>query len=124
MAPSNKATAIAFLQMAAAGDVREAFRTHVSDAFKHHNPYFAGSREALLQAMEQSYAAEPNKAFEVVRAIEDGDAVAVHSHLQRADKQLEYAVVHILKFANGKIIEMWDIAQEIPADAANELGMF
>ena len=119
-----KTIAIEFLRMAAAGQVREAFRLHVADSFRHHNPYFGGDREALLEAMEQSSAAEPNKTFEVHQAIADAETVAVHSHLKRAATRHEYAVVHILKFEDGKIIEMWDVAQEIPSEPANECGMF
>jgi hypothetical protein len=32
--------------------------------------------------------------------------------------------VHILRFENSRIAEMWDIAQEIPPDSPNALGMF
>ena len=37
---------------------------------------------------------------------------------------LECAVVHILRFEEGKIAEMWDVGQEIPRDCPNQLGMF
>ena len=46
------------------------------------------------------------------------------SHLKRADADLEYAVVHIARFADGKIAELWDLGQEIPKDSPNALGMF
>ena len=45
-----------------------------------------------------------------------------HQRLHRAG--VEIAVVHILRFEGGKIVEMWDIGQEIPADSPNALGMF
>jgi predicted SnoaL-like aldol condensation-catalyzing enzyme len=31
-------------------------------------------------------------------------------------------VVHIFRFQNGKIIEMWDVGQEIPHDSPNVDG--
>jgi predicted SnoaL-like aldol condensation-catalyzing enzyme len=34
------------------------------------------------------------------------------------------AVVHILRFEGGKIVEMWDVGQEIPKDSPNALGVF
>jgi predicted SnoaL-like aldol condensation-catalyzing enzyme len=113
-----------FLRMAAAGNVREAYARHVSEAFVHHNPYFPADREALLAGMEQSAAAEPNKAFTVMQAIASGDRVAVLSHLQRDQVQLEYAVVHILRFEGTKIVELWDVAQELPRESPNTLGVF
>ena len=53
-----------------------------------------------------------------------GGGVAVLSHLQRAQADQQYAVVHVLRFLDSAIVEMWDIAQEIPADSPNALGMF
>jgi predicted SnoaL-like aldol condensation-catalyzing enzyme len=116
--------AIEFLTMCASGNVRDAYGRHVAAGFKHHNPYFRSDRTSLLEAMEQSAADEPNKSFDVKLAIASNDTVAVFSHLQRAQTDVDYAVVHILRFEDGKIVEMWDIGQEVPSDSPNELGMF
>lgn len=56
--------------------------------------------------------------------IDGGDLVAVLSHLKRANAVVEYAVVHIARFADGRIVELWDLGQEIPEDSPNALGMF
>ncbi len=120
----NSEIATEFLSMAASGSVREAYQRHVADSFTHHNVYFPGDRESLLVAMEQSAASEPNKSFTVKQVIDSGDRVAVFSHLQRAQANQEYAVVHILRFEGSKIVEMWDIGQEIPKNSPNALGMF
>jgi len=120
--PSEIATE--FLSMAASGNVREAYARHVAPHFKHHNAYFAEDRESLLVAMEQSAATEPNKSFSVKQVISSGDRVAVFSHLRRAAADKEYAVVHILRFEGDKIVEMWDVGQEIPKESPNALGMF
>ena len=120
----NPGIATSFLEMCARGDVREAYDRHVSPDFVHHNAWFPGDRASLLQAMEESAATEPNKSFEVKQVIDGGDRVAVLSHLTRAGAGLEYAVVHIARFADGKIVELWDLGQEIPKDSPNALGMF
>jgi len=112
-----------FLRMCARGEVREAYARHVADDFVHHNAWFPGDRESLLRAMEESAAAEPNKSFEPRQVVDGGDRVAVLSHLQRTDGA-EYAVVHIARFADGRIVELWDLGQEIPKDSPNTLGMF
>ncbi len=113
-----------FLRMCARGDVRAAYDRHVAADFVHHNAWFPGDRESLLLAMEQSAAAEPNKSFEPKQVVDGGDRVAVLSHLKRAGADLEYAVVHIARFEGGKIVELWDLGQEIPKDSPNALGMF
>ena len=120
----NRGIASEFLRMCARGEVREAYARFVADDFVHHNAWFAGDRESLLLAMEKSAATEPNKAFEPRLVVDGGDRVVVLSHLVRAGADREMAVVHILRFEAGRIAEMWDIGQEIPADSPNALGMF
>lgn len=120
----NAEIATSFLRMCSRGDVREAYDRYVAADFIHHNAWFAGDRESLLLAMEQSAAAEPNKSFEPKQVIDGGDRVAVLSHLKRANAELEYAVVHIARFEGDKIVELWDLGQEIPKDSPNALGMF
>ena len=113
-----------FLGWCASGRVREAFAAHVAEGFRHHNAWFPADRQSLLEAMEQSAAAEPNKSFEVKQAIASGDRVALLSHLRRQQAGVEMAVVHILRFEGERIVEMWDLGQEIPRDSPNALGMF
>ena len=120
----NHDIAVVFLRMCARGEVREAYERHVAAGFVHHNAWFPGDRESLLLAMEQGAAKEPNKAFEPKQVVDGGDRVAVLSHLVRADAGVEIAVVHILRFEGGRIVELWDIGQEIPKDSPNALGMF
>ena len=121
---SHADIATSFLRMCARGEVRDAYDRYVSQDFVHHNAWFAGDRESLLRAMEESAAKAPNKSFEVRQVIDGGDKVAVLSHLKRADANLEYAVVHIARIVDGKIVELWDLGQEIPKDSPNEFGMF
>lgn len=122
--PSKTDIAVEFLSLCASGRVREAYDRHVAENFRHHNAYFPGDRDSLLTAMEQSAQSEPNKSFTVRQTMESADRVATLSHLRRAQVDLEYAVVHILRFEDGKIAEMWDVGQEIPRDSPNRLGMF
>jgi len=124
MQMSNKNAAIEFLTMVACGEVDEAYRRHVAADFRHHNPYFPHERQALLDGMAQSAAAEPGKSLEIIRAVEEADVVAVHSRLARADAGMQYAVVHLVRFEAGKIVELWDIAQEVPDGSPNAIGMF
>ena len=61
MADSNKDTAISFLKMASSGNVREAYSKFVGPGFRHHNPFFEGSAEALMAGMEENARQNPNK---------------------------------------------------------------
>jgi len=124
MAENNKDIAVAFLELASSGEVGEAYSRFVGAGFKHHNPFFEGSAEALSAGMEENARQNPDKIFEVKRAIVEGDFVVVHSHVRQNPDDLGAAVVHIFRFENGKIIELWDIGQPIPKESANQYGMF
>jgi predicted SnoaL-like aldol condensation-catalyzing enzyme len=54
----------------------------------------------------------------------DGDYVILHVHAVRVPGTRGNAIVDIFKLENGKIVEHWDVIQEIPGEAANPNGMF
>ena len=119
----KKEAAISFLTLVAAGRVGDAFAQHVGEGFRHHNPYFAGDARSLMTAMEDNARQTPNKRLDVVRALEDGDLVAVHSHIRQHPDERGHAVVHIFRFEGDRIVEGWDVAQAVPEESVNEYGM-
>jgi len=121
---SRKEAAIEFLTLVASGDVREAYQQYVGKGFRHHNPYFRGDADSLMEAMEQNAAKNPNKEFEVQRALQDGDHVAVLSRVRQTPGDRGGAVVHIFRFEGDRIVEFWDIGQAVPESNVNENGMF
>lgn len=124
MNKTKKEIAIDFLTLCAHGNSREAFNLYAGNNFKHHNPYFKGDSQSLMVAMEESAKTNPNETFEIKQIIEDGNLIALHSYIKQAENNLEIAVVHIVKFENSMIAEMWDIIQPFPENIINEYGMF
>ncbi len=124
MKTSLKEKAVSFLQLVASGEVREAYRSYIGLGFRHHNPFFRGDADSLMLAMEENAAKNPQKLLEVKRAIEEGDIVVVHSHVKQKHEDLGGAVVHIFRFHNDLIVELWDVGQPIPENSPNENGMF
>jgi predicted SnoaL-like aldol condensation-catalyzing enzyme len=120
----NKESAVNFLKLASSRNVRDAYLKFVGEGFKHHNPYFEGSAEALEAGMQENADQNPEKSLEVKHIIAEGDLVAVHSlvHHKRGDRGA--AVMHIFRFENGRIVELWDVGQEVPEDSPNQYGMF
>ncbi len=114
MSENNKKNAITFLTLAAAGRVDQAYDQFIDTGFKHHNAFYEGSAESLKAGMKENAQQNPNKVFEVKRAIAEGDLVVTHSHVKQKTDALGAAVVHIFRFENGKIIELWDLGQPIP----------
>jgi predicted SnoaL-like aldol condensation-catalyzing enzyme len=50
--------------------------------------------------------------------------VVMHSHLIRETGDRGMAVVDIFRLEDGKIVEHWDVVQEIPETPANDNTMF
>ena len=119
---SNKQTAQDFLKLCALTSPKQAFDKYVNANFKHHNQYFAGDRETLMNAMIESDSEMPNREFSIKQTFEDGDRVACFSHVKK-DK-MDIAVLHIMRFENGKISEMWDCGQVLDPKSPNKNGMF
>jgi predicted SnoaL-like aldol condensation-catalyzing enzyme len=124
MAENNKDKAVLFLKMAASGEVREAYARFVGPGFRHHNPFFEGSAESLLAGMEENARQNPNKVLDVKRAIAEGEFVAVHSHVRQNPDDRGGSVVHVFRFENGSIAELWDVGQPVPEKSPNQYGMF
>lgn len=124
MAEENKDRAVRFLKMAASGEVREAYARFVGPGFRHHNPFFEGSAESLMVGMEENARQNPNKVLDVKRAIAEGEFVAVHSHVRQNPDDRGGSVVHIFRFQNGRIAELWDVGQPMPEESPNQYGMF
>ena len=121
---TKKEIAQDFLKLASKGQSRQAFELYVSDNFKHHNAWFKGDGQTLMTAMEENAKKTPDKVFEIQRALEDGNLVAVHSRVRQTPNDLGAAVIHIFRFDNEKVVELWDFGQAVPAEIVNENGMF
>jgi predicted SnoaL-like aldol condensation-catalyzing enzyme len=66
----------------------------------------------------------PDSRSEIKRAFADGDYVILHVHSVREKDTRGRAIVDIFRLENGKIVEHWDVVQEIPEKAANGNGTF
>ncbi|ALC90698.1 polyketide cyclase [Bacillus sp. FJAT-18017] len=124
MSNSLKNKAVSFLQLVATGEVREGYRRYVSPDFRHHNPYFRGDAKSLILAMEENAGENPNKTLQVKHVVEEGDLVMIHSHIKQKQDDPGAAVVHIFRFHDDFIVEMWDVGQPIPENSPNENGAF
>lgn len=93
--------------------VREAFERHVAESYIQHNPSAANGREASILFFEGFFAATAVQSS-VERVIVQDDMAAVHMHIQLGDQTAGFAVMDMWRLENGKIVEHWDVIQEIP----------
>ena len=121
---SNKKAALDFFRMIIARNINEAYEKYVDMKGKHHNQFFSKGFPALKAAMIENHAKFPKTKMVVKHVLEDGDFVATHSHVVHIPGQAGVMVFHLVRFKNGKIVEMWDCGQPIPADSPNKDGPF
>ena len=121
---SKKDHAITFLKLAASGKLDEAYENYIAPNFRHHNAYFAGDAESLKAGMAEAHRQFPNTTLEVHHAWEDGDLVAVHSRVSHGPDQPDISVVHMFRFEDDRIAELWDVGMEAPKESPNKNGLF
>ncbi len=119
---TNQEIAIKFIEMCALQSPKTAFAEYTNPNFKHHNQYFPGDRDSLMNAMMEADKDHPNKGFTIKQIYETGDRVALYSHVVK--ETMEIAVVHMFRFENGKISELWDVGQVLEKTSPNKNGMF
>lgn len=120
----NKQNAIAFYRMAYEGNPAKAVKLYVGGEYIQHNPLVADGKQPFIDYFNRMQAEYPNKSIEFVRAIAEGDLVALHTH-QVWPGGDEYVTMDFFRFdENGKIVEHWDSMQQIPETSAHNNTMY
>ena len=120
----NKHNAIAYYRMAYEGRPAEAVENYVGDEYIQHNPLVGNGKAAFIDYFEEMARAYPDKQIAFVRAVAQGDLVALHTH-QTWPGDKEYVTMDFFRFDEaGKIVEHWDAIQEVPATTKNGNTMY
>ena len=121
---ANKRAAIDFYRTAYEGDPVTAVARCVGAEYRQHNPLVADGPQAFIDyftAMAQQY---PGKTIRFVRAVAEGDLVALHTH-QVWPGNDQYVTMDFFRFDdNGKIVEHWDAIQQVPNVSRNGRTMY
>ncbi len=104
----------------------DAASKYLGDKYIQHNPTAADGPEGLKGFIEFLKARFPQQHNEIKHAYVDGDFVILHVHSVREPGTLGRAIVDIFRLENGKVVEHWDVIQDVPdpAGAKNPHGMF
>jgi predicted SnoaL-like aldol condensation-catalyzing enzyme len=89
-----------------------------------HNPGAANGPEGFKRLVTFLKEKFPNSHSEIKRVIAEGDLVVLHVHSVRSPGERGRAIVDIFKVEDGKIVEHWDVIQDIPEKSANDNTMF
>lgn len=102
----------------------EAAKKYFGDKYIQHNPYVVNGAEAFYTYFEGHFKKNPESHVEIKRIMADGDLVMLHLHSKENKADLGRAVVDIFRLENGKIVEHWDVVQEVPEKTASGNSMF
>jgi len=107
------------------GDVRKITKQYVHEDYIQHNPWVATGREAFITAFSRVVKKRSaNYKTVIKRVITSGDYVVLHVHAYNtAKKGPGRAGVDTFRVVDGKIIEHWDVWQEIPEKMPHDNGM-
>lgn len=126
---ANKQNAINFYRTAYMGDPKTAVEQYVGDEYIQHNPLVGNGKQSFIDYFEKMANEYPNKDITFVRAVAEGELVALHTHQvwPGDDEHVtdEYVTMDFFRFDDaGKIVEHWDAIQDIPAETENGNTMY
>ena len=121
----NKESVLAFYDLAFnQRKPEEAVAKYVGGQYRQHNPQAGDGPEPFIGFVKWFAGEFPKMKVTFKRTIAEGDLVAVHCHFTRKPGDRGQAVIDFFRLESGKIVEHWDVVQEIPETAANTNTMF
>jgi predicted SnoaL-like aldol condensation-catalyzing enzyme len=120
----NKRVVTDYYETAFNGSPEKAVADHFGDRYLQHNPQAQNGPEAFIGFVHWLRGEFPGLQLDIKRVIAEGDLVVTHSHLTLVPGEPGRALADFFRLENGKVVEHWDVIQDIPAESANDNGMF
>ena len=117
-----KAVVDEFSRMVESHQALAAIQKYVSEDYIEHDPSTqGGGRAGFISFIEKTGWDKPGNQAIVHRdrTIASGDFVVVHQHLRSGQTEPVWAIIDIFRVHDGKIVEHWDVVQQVPAKPAN-----
>jgi predicted SnoaL-like aldol condensation-catalyzing enzyme len=102
----------------------EAVAKYMGSYYRQHNPQAADGAEPFISFVKYFTQTFPDLHLDIKRLIAEDDLVVTHSHMTRYADDRGMAVMDMFRLEDGKIVEHWDVVQDIPESAANNNTMF
>lgn len=118
----NKKNVTDFYQALFGDKDTSAIDRYIGDTYTQHNPSVADGKDALKAAVSQWFKGARKERINIQHLAADSDLVFIHLKSEMGGKTA--SVIDIFKLKDGKIIEHWDVIQEVPVKSANPHPMF
>jgi predicted SnoaL-like aldol condensation-catalyzing enzyme len=124
LTPCSRSVATAYFdQLLARKDVNAI--EHLAPEYHQHNPAIPSGTAGLRETFTAFFQQFPQLTVDRKRVIAEGDLVAIHAHYRTSPEDRGQSVVDIFRVRpDGKIVEHWDVLQDVPATSANDNTMF
>jgi len=121
---ANKKTVLAFYEAGLNRKDFEAAAKFFGPKYIQHNPGAPDGIEGFKTFVNFLREKFPNSHSEIKKSFAEGDYVILHVHAVREPGTRGRAIVDIFRLEDGKIVEHWDVAQDIPEKMPHSNGMF
>jgi predicted SnoaL-like aldol condensation-catalyzing enzyme len=121
---ANKKIVVDFYEQGINQKDFEAAAKHLGPQYIQHNPGVPDGIEGFKSLVKILRERAPKHRSEIKRVFADGDFVILHVHSIPQPGAKGAAIVDIFRLENGKIVEHWDVRQDITDRTANKNGMF
>lgn len=98
--------------------------TFLGPYYRQHNPNAGDGHAGLKAFLEVLKKSAPQYHSEIKRVFSDKDHVILHVHNVRDPGTRGAAIIDIFRLEKGKIVEHWDVRQDVPEKATHDNGMF
>jgi predicted SnoaL-like aldol condensation-catalyzing enzyme len=103
---------------------REAAERYIGDKYIQHNPFVPNGVAPFVEHFEGYFREHQESHVVFSHIVAEGALVVLHLNSKVDEKDLGRAIVDIFRVENGKIVEHWDVTQDVPDKTASGNKMF
>lgn len=96
----------------------------IADAYRQHNPGVPDGKAPFVDFFTGYFKEHPEARARIVHSASSGGLVWLHVHSTEGPHDRGQAVIDIFRVRGGKIVEHWDVVQDVPEKSANANSMF